>query len=140
MGDAGILMRVQALHDYLLHNRLAAGLWAVFFLFVLLLELSVVLAKFAFGETTDDVMSVAERPRHGIEPPDTWTRSRPQWLSRTGPWRQPTVSRGVPVYGAVLQFRWLRLGVEALFENEGRLAVLRFSSTHVAAGASDRQR
>lgn len=56
MGDAGMLMRVQALHDYLLHTRLAAGLWAVFFLFVLLLELSVVLAKFAFGETADDVI------------------------------------------------------------------------------------
>lgn len=56
IGDAGILMRLEGLHDYLLHNRLAAGLWAVFLLFVLLLELSVVLVKFAFGETADDVI------------------------------------------------------------------------------------
>ena len=54
--EAGLLVRLQALHDYLRENRLASTLWAVFFLFVLALELSVVAAKFAFGETADDVI------------------------------------------------------------------------------------
>lgn len=52
--DAGLLARVQALHDYIGHNPVAWWAWMGMFLFVLALELIVVIAKFSFGDTIDD--------------------------------------------------------------------------------------
>jgi hypothetical protein len=51
---AGLLARVQALHEYTLANTAALAAWALFFLLVLLLEMMVVLSKLVFGETVDD--------------------------------------------------------------------------------------
>lgn len=54
--DAGLLNRLHALHAFVWRDPMALGLWVTFFLFVLLLELSVVFAKFAFRETVDDLI------------------------------------------------------------------------------------
>jgi len=52
--DAGLLARVEALHQYTQQNTAALVAWGLFFLLVLFLELMVVLAKLVFGETVDD--------------------------------------------------------------------------------------
>lgn len=62
-GDkAGLLARVQALHEYTTHNTVALVAWVLFFTLVLLFELMVVLSKLVFGETVDDELdSIRER-------------------------------------------------------------------------------
>jgi hypothetical protein len=52
--EAGLLTRIQALHDYVTNNTMALIAYALFFLLILLFELMVVLSKWAFGETVDD--------------------------------------------------------------------------------------
>lgn len=53
--DAGLLMRIQALHDFVLGDRLTLAGYALLFLLVLLIELMVVLVKLAYrDETIDD--------------------------------------------------------------------------------------
>jgi hypothetical protein len=52
--QAGLLARIQALHDYTLNNAAAAAAWLLFFLLMLSFELTVVLVKLAFGPTVDD--------------------------------------------------------------------------------------
>lgn len=52
--EAGLLARVEALHQYTKQNTAALVAWSLFFLLVLFLELMVVLAKLVFGETVDD--------------------------------------------------------------------------------------
>lgn len=52
--QAGLLARVEALHQYTTHNTVAFVAWLLFFMLVLFLELMVVLAKLVFGETVDD--------------------------------------------------------------------------------------
>ncbi|MFN5167583.1 MAG: DUF4407 domain-containing protein [Pseudomonadota bacterium] len=52
--EAGLLSRLEALHDYTMDNRAALVAWVLFFLLVLCLELMVVLVKLVFGETVDD--------------------------------------------------------------------------------------
>jgi hypothetical protein len=52
--DAGLLARVQALHDYVMTNTAAMVAWALFFTLVLFFELMVVFSKMVFGETVDD--------------------------------------------------------------------------------------
>ena len=52
--EAGLLARVEALHQYTQQNTAALVAWGLFFLLVLFLELMVVLAKLVFGETVDD--------------------------------------------------------------------------------------
>lgn len=54
--EAGMLNRLHALHDFIGRDWMALTLWLTFFLFMLALELSVVIAKFAFGQTVDDVI------------------------------------------------------------------------------------
>lgn len=54
VSKAGLLSRVQALHEYTSANRAALVAWALFFLLVLMFEMMVVLAKLVFGETVDD--------------------------------------------------------------------------------------
>lgn len=54
LDEAGLLARVQALHDYIGHNPVAWWAWMGMFLFVLAVELIVVIAKFSFGDTIDD--------------------------------------------------------------------------------------
>jgi hypothetical protein len=56
--DAGLLNRLHALHSFVQRDNIALGFWLTFFFFVLALELSVVIAKFAFGETVDDVIDL----------------------------------------------------------------------------------
>ena len=51
---AGILARVQALHEYTSHNTAALVAWILFFTLVLFFELMVVLSKLVFRETVDD--------------------------------------------------------------------------------------
>jgi len=52
--EAGLLSRVEALHDYTMSNTAALVAWALFFMLVLCMELMVVFAKLVFGETVDD--------------------------------------------------------------------------------------
>jgi hypothetical protein len=52
--QAGLLARVEALHQYTTHNTAALIAWGLFFALVLFFELMVVLAKLVFGETVDD--------------------------------------------------------------------------------------
>jgi hypothetical protein len=52
--QAGLLSRVEALHQYTLHNTAALVAWALFFLLVLCFELMVVFAKLVFSDTVDD--------------------------------------------------------------------------------------
>ncbi len=52
--QAGLLVRVQALHAYTLSNTAALVAWSLFFVLVLFFELMVVLSKLVFGETVDD--------------------------------------------------------------------------------------
>ncbi len=63
-GDkAGLLARVQALHEYTSHNTAALVAWVLFFTLVLFFELMVVLSKLVFGDTVDDEL---ERIRERI--------------------------------------------------------------------------
>lgn len=52
--QAGLLARVEALHDYTRSNTAAFVAWLMFFALVLFFELMVVLSKLVFGETVDD--------------------------------------------------------------------------------------
>ena len=59
---AGLLARVQALHEYTTHNTAARVAWVLFFTLVLFFELMVVLSKLVFGDTVDDELdSIRER-------------------------------------------------------------------------------
>jgi hypothetical protein len=51
---AGLLARVEALHQYTNSNTAAFVAWCLFFALVLFFELMVVLSKLVFGETVDD--------------------------------------------------------------------------------------
>lgn len=51
---AGLLTRVEALHQYTSNNTAAFVAWVLFFTLVLFFELMVVLSKLVFGETVDD--------------------------------------------------------------------------------------
>ena len=51
---AGLLARVEALHEYTTNNPAAFVAWLLFFSLVLFFELMVVLVKLVFGETVDD--------------------------------------------------------------------------------------
>lgn len=51
---AGLLTRVEALHEYTSNNAAAFVAWVLFFILVLFFELMVVLSKLVFGETVDD--------------------------------------------------------------------------------------
>lgn len=57
LAEAGLLSRVEALHQYTVHNTAALVAWGLFFALVLFLELMVVFAKLVFGETVDDRIS-----------------------------------------------------------------------------------
>ncbi len=52
--QAGLLTRVEALHQYTTDNTAAFIAWVLFFVLVLFFELMVVLSKLVFGETVDD--------------------------------------------------------------------------------------
>ena len=52
--QAGLLTRVEALHQYTANNTAAFTAWILFFVLVLFFELMVVLSKLVFGETVDD--------------------------------------------------------------------------------------
>lgn len=52
--EAGLLARLQALHDYVTQNRAAFVAWGLLFSLVLFLELVVIFTKMAFGKTVDD--------------------------------------------------------------------------------------
>jgi hypothetical protein len=52
--EAGLLARVEALHQYISSNNAALIAWLLFFSLILFFELMVVLAKLVFGETVDD--------------------------------------------------------------------------------------
>ena len=51
---SGILDRVQALKDYLLTNTMALVFFGLFFIFLVILELTVVIVKLLYGTTADD--------------------------------------------------------------------------------------
>jgi len=55
---AGILARVQALHEYTTQHTAAMVAWVLLFSLVLFLELTVVLSKLTFGQTVDDELEV----------------------------------------------------------------------------------
>jgi len=56
--QAGLLTRVEALHQYTMQNKAAFCAWLLFFLLVLFFESMVVLVKLVFGETVDDRIEV----------------------------------------------------------------------------------
>jgi hypothetical protein len=61
--QAGLLARVQALHQYTMNNTAALVAWVLFFILVLCFELMVVALKLMSHETVDDKL---ERIREGI--------------------------------------------------------------------------
>jgi hypothetical protein len=56
--DAGLLSRLQALHEYTDSNRWAFIAWSLFFLLVLFFELMVVFCKLVFQDTVDDELEI----------------------------------------------------------------------------------
>ncbi len=52
--QAGLLMRVEALHQYTMNNNAAFVAWLLFFTLLLFFELMVIFVKLVFGETVDD--------------------------------------------------------------------------------------
>lgn len=52
--QAGLLARIEALHEYTMNNTAAFVAWLLFFSLVLFFELMVVLVKLVFCETVDD--------------------------------------------------------------------------------------
>ena len=52
--NAGLLARIEALHQYTSQNTAAFVAWVLFFSLVLFFELMVVLSKLVFGDTVDD--------------------------------------------------------------------------------------
>jgi hypothetical protein len=54
INQAGLLARIEALHQYTMQNPAAMVAWTLFFLLILSFELMVVLSKLVFGETVDD--------------------------------------------------------------------------------------
>lgn len=52
--EAGLLARIKALHAYLNDDVVAMAAWGLFFALMVALELMVVVAKWAFGNTVDD--------------------------------------------------------------------------------------
>ena len=56
--EAGLLARIQALHDYTSNNDIAALAWILFFLLVLFFELTVVLVKLAFVTCTPPALPI----------------------------------------------------------------------------------
>ena len=62
---AGLLSRIEALHQYTLSNRVAFAAWVLFFTLMLFFELMVVLVKLVFGTTVDDqIEAIRERISH----------------------------------------------------------------------------
>ncbi len=61
--QAGLLTRIQALHEYNMNNTAALVAWLLFFLLILFFELMVVLVKIMFGKTVDDQI---ERVREAV--------------------------------------------------------------------------
>lgn len=55
---AGLLARIQALHDYTTTNTAACIAWVLFFMLILFFELMVVLVKLVFGQTVDDHIEI----------------------------------------------------------------------------------
>ena len=65
VAQAGLLARVEALHQYTLENRGAFWVWLMFFLLVLFFESLVVLVKLVSGETVDDrIEMIREQVSH----------------------------------------------------------------------------
>jgi hypothetical protein len=65
IAQAGLLARVEALHQYTLENRAAFWVWLMFFLLVLFFESLVVLVKIVSGETVDDrIEKIQEQVSH----------------------------------------------------------------------------
>ena len=57
VGEAGLLDRVVALHQFTKRHVMAKAFWWLFLMLVLSFELMVIAVKFAFGETVDDKTS-----------------------------------------------------------------------------------
>lgn len=61
---AGLLARMQALHEYTMQNPAALVAWSLFFILMLLLESMVVFCKMAFNDTIDDeIDKISEKIR-----------------------------------------------------------------------------
>lgn len=54
LSEAGLLSRVKALHAFVKGDAVAMVAWGLFFALMVLLEMMVVFAKWAFGKTVDD--------------------------------------------------------------------------------------
>lgn len=54
VAEAGVLKRLQALHEYINANKPALAWWVVLFLVIMLLEASVLLAKYAGGKSIEE--------------------------------------------------------------------------------------
>jgi hypothetical protein len=56
LDEAGLLERVEALHQFISRNQTAFAAWVLLFSLVLAFELMVVLAKWVFSDTVDDYL------------------------------------------------------------------------------------
>jgi hypothetical protein len=67
--SAGLIARLEALDSHLRTNTTSLVFWALTFAFMLLIELSVLIVKFSYGETIDDRLerSYALRAIHDAE-------------------------------------------------------------------------
>ena len=57
-GEAGLLARIEALHQYTWNNKAALVGWALCFLLIFAFEMMVVLVKLVFNETVDDKIEI----------------------------------------------------------------------------------
>jgi hypothetical protein len=59
--SAGLLERLQALHDFIGENTMAKAAWWLLASLVIMLELIVVFSKLAFGQTVDDHLEIVSQ-------------------------------------------------------------------------------
>ena len=67
VSQAGLLTRIEALHEYTMANKAALVVWMLFFQLVFLFEMMVVLSKLVFGETVDDRINAIREEINGYK-------------------------------------------------------------------------
>ena len=77
-GEAGLLARIEALHQYTWNNKAALVGWALCFFLILAFEMMVVMVKLVFGETVDDhIERIKERAARFIADQQEWAITSP---------------------------------------------------------------
>jgi uncharacterized protein YpmS len=77
-GEAGLLARIEALHQYTWNNKAALVGWALCFFLILAFEVMVVLVKLVFNETVDDeIERIKEKTARFIADQQEWAITSP---------------------------------------------------------------